>query len=57
MKSRIGKSMFLFVLERNPQAENGLFGLLRAFCGKIPVSASWPKRAGYGQKKYGRIFA
>jgi hypothetical protein len=57
MKSRIGKSMFLFVLERNPQAENGLFGLLRVFSEKIPVSASWPKRVGYGQKTYSRIFA
>jgi hypothetical protein len=56
MKGRISKPLFLLVLERFPQAETGLFGLLRAFCGKIHVPASWPKRAGYGQKNGSRIF-
>jgi hypothetical protein len=49
--------MFLLVLERNPQAKNGPFGLLREFCGKTIVPASWPKRAGYDQKSTGWIFA
>jgi hypothetical protein len=51
------KPMFLFVLERNPQAKNGAFGLLSKFCGKNIVPASWPKRAGYDQKSTGWIFA
>jgi hypothetical protein len=57
MTIQSGKAMFLFVLERNPQAKNGPFGLLREFCGKTIVPASWPKRAGYDQKLTGWIFA
>jgi hypothetical protein len=56
MRIGIDKPMFLFVLERNPQAKNGPFGLLREFCGKTIVPASWPKRAGYDQKSTGWIF-
>jgi hypothetical protein len=56
MTIQSGKAMFLFVLERNPQAKNGAFGLLSKFCGKNIVPASWPKRAGYDQKSTGWIF-
>jgi hypothetical protein len=56
MSARIGKPLFLLVLERFPQAKNGLFGLLRAFGRKIHVPASWPKRAGYDQKNCRPIF-
>jgi hypothetical protein len=56
MTIQSGKAMFLLVLERNPQAKNGPFGLLSKFCGKNIVPASWPKRAGYDQKITGWIF-
>jgi hypothetical protein len=57
MRIGIDNPMFLFALERNPQAKSGPFGLLREFCGKTIVPASWPKRAGYDQKLTGWIFA
>jgi hypothetical protein len=56
MRIQTDKAMFLFVLERNPQAKNGPFGLLSDFCGKTAVPASRPKRAGYDQNMTGRIF-
>jgi hypothetical protein len=57
MKDRINKLLDLFALERYPQAKNGPFDLVCAIGAKIEVPASWPKRAGYEQKKSLRIFA
>jgi hypothetical protein len=54
---RIYKGRFFLILERFPQAKNGAFDPLSVFGLKKPLPASWPKRAGYGQKIGRRIFA
>jgi hypothetical protein len=48
--------MFLFVLEGNPQAKNGPFGLLAVFRRKTALPASWPKRVGYDPETTPGIF-